>query len=365
MFDDTLLDTVETAVHKFPGEVLDSVFYFHDVRVTCQTNHPAILAILDEMLGMFPEPEKLQAEVTYSIMCYASAAHFPLQLPTSRKRTETVRLLTNTKLKYYQDLAAMTEYQSYEALPPVNGAVLTAISQSQNTLLTQLEMPGVYQATFLRRYVFLLALGQIMGRFGFEPYHAAAITAPWDSQHGALIAGESGSGKTTLSLGCASMGCGFLGDDLVMLRRSVADDTIGAYAITHEFAVRSSSLKLWDTLNFLHSYPVDLRDKRYCSIEEVRSGASRQRTPIRLLLFPSLTCGTRSVVSRMSKAQALQQLLDMSLSKTNKNAQAQARIFLFLSQLVEQAPSYHLAIAQNASDGPQLVRSLFMGGRHD
>jgi hypothetical protein len=141
--------------------------------------------------------------------------------------------------------------------------------------------------------------------------------------------------------------------------------SIAAYAITHEFAVRSSSLKLWDTLNFLHSYPVDLRDKRYCSIEEVRSGASQQRMPIRLLLFPSLTSGTRSVVTCMSKAQALQQLIDMSLSKTNKNAQAQAKIFLFLSQLVEQAPSYHLAIAQNASDGPQLVRSLFTGGRHD
>jgi hypothetical protein len=365
MFNETLLETVETAVHKYPGPVLDKVFFFHDVRVTCQTNHPAILAILEEMLGIFPEPEKLEAEVSYAVMCYPSVAHFPLQLPASRKRTETMRLLTNTKLKYYQDLTTMTEYQSYEALPPVNGAVLTALDQSRNVLLTQLEMPDLYQATFLRRYVFLLALGQIMCQFGFEPCHAAAITAPWDSQYGALIIGESGSGKTTLSLGCASMGCGFLGDDLVMLRKSVVDGTISAYAITHEFAVRSSSLKLWETLNFLHVYAVDLRDKRYCSIERVRSGVSRQHTPVRLLLFPSLTSGTRSVATRMSKAHALQQLIDLCLSKTNKNAQALEKMFLFLSQLVEQAPSYHLAIAQNASDGPHMVRSLFTGGRDD
>src|SRR6516162_2377943 len=103
MFNDALPDIVETAVHKLPEQVLDKVFFFHDIRVTCQTNHPAILAILDEMLGMFPEPEKLQAEVTYTIMSYESSAQFPLQLPASRKRTETIRLLTNTKLKYYQD----------------------------------------------------------------------------------------------------------------------------------------------------------------------------------------------------------------------------------------------------------------------
>ncbi len=365
MFNDTLLDTVETVVHELPGPVLDKAFFFHDVRVTCQTNHPAILAILDEMLGIFPEPAKLQGEVTYLVLCYQSPAHFPIQLPTSRKRTETVRLLTNTKLKYYQDLASMTEYQSYEALLPVNGAVLTVISQSRNIVLTQLEMLDLYQSTFLRRYVFLLALGQILGRFGFEPCHAAAITAPWDNQQGALIIGESGSGKTTLSLACASVGCGFLGDDLVMLHKSVVDGTISAYAITHEFSVRSSSLNLWDTLNFLHSYPVDLRDKRYCSIEQVRSGVSRLHTPIRLLLFPSLTTGTRSVVTRLSKANALQQLVDKCMSTINRNPQTQAKMFLFLSQLVEQAPGYCLTIAQSASDGPQIVHSLFTGGLND
>jgi hypothetical protein len=365
MFNDTLLDTVETAVHKLPGQVLNKVFFFHDIRVTCQTDHPAILAILDEMLGIFPEPEKLQAEVTYTIMSYDSSAQFPLQLPASRKRTETIRLLTNTKLKYYQDKTSTTEYQSYEALPPVNGVVLTSINHSQNIVLTQLEKPELYQAMFLRRYAFLLALGHMMGQFGFEPFHAAAITSPWDKQQGALIIGESGSGKTTLSLGCASMGCGFLGDDLVMLRKSEVESTISAYAITHEFAVRSSSLNLWDTLSFLHSYPVDVRDKRYCSIERVCSGVSRLHTPIHLLLFPSLTTGTRSSATRISKANALQKLIEMSMSKTNKNTQAQAKNFLFLSQLVEQAPAYHLTIAHNTSDGPQIVSSLFTGTDDD
>ena len=365
MFNDILLDVVETETYKLKGNVLEKTFFFHNVRIICQTNHPVIVTILDEMLGIFPQPEQLQGEVTYSIICYENPMHFPIQLPISRKRTETVRLLTNTKLKYYQDLKSMTEYQSYEALQSVNGVVLTAISQTQNFVLTQLEMPNLYQTAFLRRYVFLLALGQLIGRFGFEPCHAAAITAPWDDHQGALILGESGSGKTTLSLECASLGCGFLGDDIVMLHSNVGDGSISAYAITHEFAVRTSSLALWEPFNFLHSYPADMRDKRYCSIEQLRSGTSRLNTSIRLLLFPSLTTKNRSVISRMSKSHALQLLIEKCISTTRRNVQAQEQLFSFLSQLAEQALSYQLEIAQNASDGPQIVLSLFTGGQND
>ena len=362
MYNDTLLDVVETEIYNLKGQVLEKTYFFQNVRIICQTNHPAIVAILDDMLGIFPEPEQLQGEVAYCIVCYENLVQFPIQLPLSRKRTETVRLLTNTKLKYYQDLKSMTEYQSYDALSSVNGAVLTAISQNQNLALTQLEMPNMYQTAFLRRYVFLLALGQIMGRFGFEPCHAAAITAPWDDYQGALILGESGSGKTTLSLECASLGCGFLGDDLVMLRSTFGDGSISAYAITHEFAVRTSSLTLWEPFNFLRSYPVDMRDKRYCSIDQLRSGTGRLHSPIRLLLFPSLSTKSQSVITRMSKSHALQQLIEKCMSTTRRNAQAQVQLFSFLSQLANQSLSYQLEIAQNACDGPQIVLSLFTGG---
>jgi hypothetical protein len=112
-------------------------------------------------------------------------------------------------------------------------------------------------------------------------------------------------------------------------------------------------------LSFLRSYPVDLRDKRYCSIEQVRSGASRIITQIRLLLFPSLTTGTRSSITRISKASTLQRLVNECMSTLNTNAQTQAKTFLFLSQLADQASGYQLALAQSANDGPQIVSSLF------
>src|SRR5437588_1581563 len=211
MLKDALLDTLYTKTHALTEPLLSKVYFFHDICVTCQTNSAAILAILDTMLGIFPRPGKVQGEVTYFILCYERAAQFPVQLPAQRVRTETMRLLTNTRLKCYRSADDTTEYQSFVALPPVNETALSVIYSTDGMALTQLEMADRYQAAFLRRYVLLLALGQLMQRYGFEPCHAASVTAPWDSEQGALILGASGIGKTTLSIGCALLGCGLLG----------------------------------------------------------------------------------------------------------------------------------------------------------
>jgi len=361
MLNETVSETFETAFYDLPGQLLSKIYFFHDVRVTCRTNHPWVLATLDKMLGFFPEPAQLQGDITYFIVSYESDTFFPVQLPLSRVRTDTIRLQTNTILKYYRDTDGTIEYQKYMALPPVNGTTLSVISRSQNILLTQLEMPEKYQASFLRRYVFLLALGQAVGRYGFEPCHAAAITTPWDSQQGALLIGASGSGKTTLALGCVSRGWGLLGDDLIMLRQHTACEPISAYTITHEVSVRPDSLELWHTLAFLRDYPLDSRDKRYCSVEQVRAGAARMHTVIRLLLFPSLNTETMSRATRLSKVHTLQALVDQCLGKWQERSQAQEKLFLMLSRLAEQAPGYQLAIARSSLDGPQLISSLLAG----
>lgn len=359
------IDTSAPTRSSQPGQVLRKTFFFHDVRLVCQTNHPFILSLLERMLEAFPEPATVRGEASYSIYCYDSAARFPLQLPSTRTRTDTLRLLTNTKLKCYR-AGGETEYQSYEALPEVNAPALSVIYPAQHRAVTELESTDLYQESFLRRYVFLIALGQLMRGFGFEPCHSAAITAPGDSTQGALILGHSGSGKTTLSLGCAVSGCGLLGDDLIMLR---ADGPhISAYSILQEVSVRSGSLDLWPSLEFLHDYPVDSRDKRYCSIERIRPGATRTRTPIGMLIFPSLTNGAYSALTPMSKAMTLQTLIDLCASRTTTRTsypQVQERLFFLLSALADQASGYQLAIARGASDGPQLVRTLFRGNPHE
>jgi hypothetical protein len=359
MLNSTLLTTLNKTASYPPGFVLHKVFFFHDVRVTCQTNHPTIIAILDDLLGIFPKPRTIRGKAFYSIFCYSDASQFPVRLPHERIRVASVRLPTNTKLKYYLSSDYTTEYQSFTALSSVNEAALSIVSPHNSIVLTQLQMPEQYQSRFLHRYVLLIALGQLIRQYGFEPCHAATITAPWDNQQGALIIGASGSGKTTLSLGCAIAGCGLLGDDIILLR----DDAhlINAYTAMSEVSVRSNSLDLWQTLSFLRAFPLDDRDKRYCTIEQVRTGATRIQAPIRLLIFPSLSTEKESRLTPLSKARTLQMLVDECLSKKYMYPQTQEQFFSLLSMLSEQAKGYQLAIAHGATDGPQIVRSLFTG----
>jgi hypothetical protein len=376
MFDQQLSNALSPYADDSSEPVLRKVYYFHDIRITCQANHPTILTILDGMLGRFPEPEPgaVRGEALYAVSCHASASLFPVRLPHARKRSETLRLLTNTRLKYYHNQDGTVEYQFYEALPSINAPALSVICASQHIALTQLEPLEHYQAMFLRRYVLLIALGQLVRPYGFEPCHTAAITSPWDDRQGALIIGNSGSGKTTLSLGCTISGCGLLGDDIIMLREEEeekkneedkqdkkAGQVVKAYSISQEVSVRPGSLDLWPSLSFLQTYPADAREKRYCSIEQIRSGATSIATPIHLLIFPSFTTGTHSTLTSLSKAMTLQALIEHCTSAGNSYPQAQDRLFSLLSALAEQARGYQLAVAWGNNDGPELVCSLFKG----
>lgn len=359
MLDKIQTDTFEKPLHALAEPLQSRVYFFHDVRVTCLTNSLPLLKSMDALLGLFSEPERCAGDLTCYLLCYEQASDFPMQLPPERVRTETVKLLPGTRLKYYMSRDGLYEYQSYVEFSGVNGNALTALGRANGTVVVQLAKPEQFQPSFLRRYLLLLALGRGVDQSGFKPCHAAAITAPGDDRQGALIIGASGSGKTTLSLGCAAAGCGFLGDDLVMLREENATGTIQAYSISHEVAVRTPSLALSEQFHFLHSYPVDARDKRYCSIEQVRQGSGRMKTAVRLLLFPALIEEGPSRVVRLSKASTLQALVEQCLRKAQAQAESQEQLFLLVSRMAEQATGYRLEIARNDTNGPHIVRSLF------
>lgn len=351
--------TFYPAIQQAPGEIRCISYYFHDIRITCYTNHTLLATLLESLLGIFPQPASVIGEARYYLFCYDQVEHFPLQLPTKRRRIETLRLLTNTTVKYYTDLMGETTYHVYTPQEAVNASVLTVLVPQQHIALTQLEAPENYTEAFLRRYVLLMSIGELLRLHGFEPCHGAAVINPVNEQQGALIIGASGSGKTSLSLACACDGYGLLGDDLLMLRMHPVEQRIYAYSLTTEVSVRSATLDLWPALTFLKAYPADERDKRYCTIEHIRAGATRLQTPISLLVFPSLCEDTPSTYTPLSKASALQELLEQCMGDNGVDRQHRQHLFSLLATLAEQAQCYRLAIARGDTGGPQLLRFLF------
>lgn len=341
-----------------PEHIQHKNFFFHDIRVSCQVNHPALLQAAEALLGRYPGCDQPRGEVCYHMYCYDEKLSFPVTLPPSCTCMGKTQLLTGTYLEYYSDPDSGNEYQSYTAQQGINVATLSVIDTARRLALIQLEAPEYYKPAFLYRYVLLLALGRLVYPYGFVPCHAAAISAPWDHQQGALIIGASGSGKTTLSLGCAIGGCGLLSDDLVMLRYDRTEETIKAYSIMPEISVRSGSLDLWEELSFLKAYPVDARDKRYCPIEHIHQGAARTQVPVRVLIFPQLITGTQSTLVELSRAQTLQALIEECVGKRSVYPEEDRQLFSLLSMLAGQAPGYRLNIARGSTDGPELVCSL-------
>ncbi|HVB73491.1 MAG TPA: hypothetical protein VNE38_08035 [Ktedonobacteraceae bacterium] len=365
MRNETLTTNHRIILNTLSEPLLRKSFFYHDIRITYYTNSASLLTQFDDLLDIYPQPEQVRGEVDYAILCYESASQFAVQLPVARKHSETIKLITGTRLRYYSSLDDSVEYHRYSALPSMNGPALSAIYASENFALTQIEQPEAYQPLFLRRCVLLLTLGQLVRPFHFEACHAAAITAPWDSQQAALIFGSSGSGKTTLSLGCTVQGYGLIGDDLVMLRENTAQHDISAYSLMPEVSVRAGTLDLWSSLSFLQAQPPDNRGKRHCLIEQIRPGALILQAPIRLLLFPTLIEARESSVVSMSKAEALQGLIEHCMRIEKAYPPTQEQLFLLLVQLTEQARSYRMMVASHAADYPSLLGRLFAGGSYE
>lgn len=371
------------------GTVIHKTYFYHGIRIHYRTNHRALLPLLESIPGISSTAVEVRGSIVYALFCYQRAADFPVTLPREREGIEKVQLVTGSTVKYYRG-ADHTLYQRFLAQPPLHGNVLTVLYANRCEALTQIEWADVEDnevgevdsrdwgdrrneagesAThiFLRRYIVLLALGELLRTQGFEPCHAAAISAPWDQQQGALLLGDSGSGKTTASLGCTLAGCGLLGDDLLLLRQERGEhdqSKIQAYAIFPEISVRSPSLDLWPALSFLKSYPADQRDKRFCLPEALRPGAGRLTVPIQLLFFPTLTNESVSTVHPMSKAAVLSELVRLGISKEHgaTRPELQQQQFQLLTALAGQAQGYQLFIARGDQQYTQLICRIFKRG---
>ncbi|QBD81734.1 hypothetical protein EPA93_39495 [Ktedonosporobacter rubrisoli] len=349
-------DPLATSLQQSAGPHFAEMYACHGVQIACRTNRQQLVTMLDSLLAAFPLSSSLAGNAFYSLFSYDDVAQFPMQLPAQCIHTGTTCLQTNTLLKYYRTRDATIRYHSYSAQSGVNAAILSVLHSQ--FACTQIAAFAENEPSFLRRYVLVPALGQLLRTYGFFPCHAAAVTAPWDDQQSALILGASGSGKTTLSLGSTSIGCGLLGDDLVLLQADGSGE-IRVYSLMPEVSVRARTLDIWPALAFLKDYPEDKRGKRYCTIEQLRPGARRLQSSLKALVFPQISPATRSTLVPLSKAQTMQLLIEHCISKTNIEVNEQESLFALLSSLVEQTPGYRMYSAKGQQDSAYLMCSLF------
>ena len=73
MFNSTLLNTLTKTACNSSEPLLCKTLFFHDVRFNCQTNHPTMLALLEDMLALYPEPLRVTRNIMPRLSSYDAA----------------------------------------------------------------------------------------------------------------------------------------------------------------------------------------------------------------------------------------------------------------------------------------------------
>jgi len=185
---------------------------------------------------------------------------------------------------------------------------------------------------------YLLPVFELLRAQGLYLYHSAAVAI--DNQ-GILIAGKSGQGKTTLALQLFSQGGYFLADDRCLLKSINHQIKI----INFRESVRAFPENLSSMSQFQGLKANTPEGKAIFSIEDFLPRQYIGELALKLLCFPNWTPGVESSLALISPAQALKQLLPLTMECFDPD-QARAQ-FDFNCQLVETIPAYQINLGDN------------------
>jgi hypothetical protein len=197
----------------------------------------------------------------------------------------------------------------------------------------------------------LLELLKRQGRFGV---HAAGVAA---GGRGVLVAGASGAGKSTLALALTRGGFGFLGDDLLFLRRRA--DGVQALGFPDEVDVTPATAALFPELaDALGGAPPTGWPKHRLRADEAWGAVNVSECRPELVLFPAVSGREDSAAEPLGPEEALLELAPNVLLTDAPAAQAHLDV---LGDLVRQARCYRLATGWALDRVPALVRRLLDG----
>jgi len=197
---------------------------------------------------------------------------------------------------------------------------------------------------------FSLSLIEMLKRRQLYYLHAAGVEVEGTC---VLVTGGSGSGKSTLALALALDGFGLLGDDAVFLTKGATG--LELLAFPDEIDVSEETLRLLPDLG-PRAQPV-LRPgwpKLSFRGEGAFPGRMVERSRPSVLIFARVSGQERSVLSPMSRTDALHQLVPNIFLTEPKSSQAHLEAFV---ELVRTCECYTLSTGFDLQTIPRLIRS--------
>ena len=339
-------------IHPSASSHLVRAYDFHGLRLTVAAG-PEALAALVARLEEFPVAGLASSpHLHFDFHPFAEEGSRHVQRPLGAGRI--VMDLTAGAVEYFE-----ASQQLYVDLG-VRGRALAGL----RTRRVEVAYPGpdAKSIWLCSHPLFTIPLAELLKREGLYMVHAGGLA---HAGRGLLVAGASGAGKTTLTLALLRAGFGFLADDTVFLAQTSKTSPGGDRAQIRVLAFPDEVDLTEQTAGFfpeLRLKPGECRPegrpKRAVCATRLYGVAPEWECDPAVLLFPKTAPADESVLSDMSKDEALLQLL-CNVVRTDADA-SQAHLNA-LAMLVQQCDCYRLQTGRDFEALPGLLRPLLVG----
>lgn len=194
-----------------------------------------------------------------------------------------------------------------------------------------------------------------------EILHAWLIDSPWQPIHGGavggpdggvLLAGGSGSGKSTTVLSCVRAGWLYAGDDYLAIRtdgdEAYVDNLYGSARLCVDMADHFAEFRLAE----VGAVSMNGVEKRDMILAEVLPHSRFGGFPIRAILLPRVTGGTRSTLRPASAAQATVAIGAVTMHLLRMGAR---EAFEKIAGIAAATPAYWLDLGEDIDDLPRVI----------
>ncbi|MDR4496056.1 MAG: hypothetical protein R3B74_16900 [Nitrospirales bacterium] len=327
------------------------VYSVHGERVVVSGTGSAVVAPISHFMRYFESsPVDKSSGLHIRFFSVTSPQSIPISIPPLADR-----IATHTTKTFGGDLIEAWQCDVY-----ARAGILTVdlhrkgrlqINYPEGTGQGYLMNPESVHSDILTSY-FHFVLSELLKGQGLYTIHATALEK---SGRGVLIPGYSGRGKTTACISLLRSGYRCLSDDHPLLK--IENGMMEVLAFPEKVDVTENSLKFFPELreNSRGKIYQGLL-KRYFHIEDFFSEGTGKSCDPALLIFPQVVNRATSYVERVSKREALEEILPHGLLVYEKTIARKE--FQALSHLIRKVDSYRLYFGRDVLELHRVIDPL-------